>query len=136
MTQFARLHRVFEDVTGFSKQLNEALLVAKRVAGRTEPEPADDKHQSAAKVIVDVLHTLLESRDGGLKRPWVADALEELSRALGRSDDETRAELEAILGRTGKGLRELRPEDLRLLDQLGTVLDRSSAALYRQLIRV
>jgi hypothetical protein len=135
MSQLARLHREFEDVTGLSKHLNQALLVTKRVSGRIEPIPDSRRRKEAAGIIADVLRTLLDAKEGDPRYPWIRDSLDELSKEIGRSDAETRSELRASLDRMSEELDLVTSNDLRLLDQVGTVLDQSSAALYRRLIR-
>ena len=135
MSQLARLHQEFEDVTGLSRHLNQALLVAKRVAGHIEPAPDAGRRKAAAGTIADVLRALLEAAEEDPKRPWLGEALEELSKEIGRSEAETRSELKACLARVAEGLNQVSSNDLRLLDHVGTVLDQSSAALYRRIIR-
>jgi len=134
MSQFARLHQEFEDVTGLSKRLNQALLILKRAIGHIEPIPDARRQEDAKKDISDILRFLLEKTESGPRRSWTGSILDEISKVRRRSNEETRGELQTCLIRTGESPNQVGADDLQLLDQIGTALDQSSAALYRELI--
>lgn len=136
MSELSSTYSEYENMSSLFRQLNNAMIVARRVHLGLSPPPIEE--QSSVREQLDAalkrLTESLEERPSG----QVPDepSLEEVLRHIQGGDRDDLARAFTDMGeRIRGGLKALTEDDLELIDTVTAALDRASEVLFRRMQR-